>query len=63
MIKEGNVRIAVTLSSNTNDAIRGCCKQIGCSVSDLIQELLTEFLIEFDDLSFKVKGDTDAGDN
>lgn len=47
MIKEGNVRITVTLSSNTNDAIRGCCKQIGCRVSDLIQELLTEFFNEY----------------
>lgn len=58
MIKNGNVRIAVTLSSKTNDAVRGCCKEIGCSVSDLIQELLTEFLNEFN-----AKGDYNAGDN
>lgn len=58
MIKEGNIRIAVTLSSNTNDAVRGCCKEIGCSVSDLIQELLTEFLNEFN-----AKGDIDAASN
>lgn len=46
MIKEGNVRVVYTISSNLNDAIRSYCNQNGGRVSDLIQELLTEFLNE-----------------
>lgn len=55
MIKEGNVRVVYTISSNLNDAIRAYCNQNGGRVSDLIEDLITEFLNEVNG-----KGDFDA---
>ena len=46
MIKEGNVRVVYTVSSNLNDAIRDYCKKEGFRVSDLINDLISEFLNE-----------------
>ena len=58
MIKDGNVRVTYTISSNLNDAIRAYCNQNEYSVSKLIQELITEFLNEVTE-----KGDANADSN
>ena len=58
MIKEGNVRVTYTVSSNLNDAIRAYCNQNDYRVSDLIQDLITEFLNEV-----TAKEDVDANSN
>lgn len=58
MIKEGNVRVVYTVSSKLNDAIRDYCKKEGFRVSDLINELISEYLNVVTE-----KGDDDATSN
>lgn len=48
MISKNNIRITITLPKETAEAFRIRCDDIGCSVSALIQELVEEFIFEYD---------------
>ena len=48
MIAKDNIRITITVPKETADAFRIRCKEIGCSVSSLILDLIEGFIVEYD---------------